>query len=553
VILLKLVSVTCRSLRDIVAQTGAMFSNPFTSVVPIMAETGRRGDGTLLGAGIVITPTIVLTCRHVIEELDDCDFVESPLLGEAVLCDSHLHHPTSARASNVLDLCVLHFASLPGTAPAPLARQARLTNRKLTAVGFSQQERVTQRIVPDLRVLQDELCDGLLQAAQLGSGLPGGFSGSPVLEELEGSWYVVGLLSSGGETAPTSRIIAVDPIASFLAQNGIECSIVDLRSLPPASADAANKETQAGRVARQSRRSRIAASIGIGVVAVLLLIAMAFHEFSVAPPPVAELQASSTSLQVGESTTLTWSTSNATDVRLEPIGNVPLHGSLQVTPTESATYRLVSRNANGDVVEKTAFVKVMRPTVSADEPQKATARVETAPPKQTPETSRLAIANARSVENAEHISLSPDKPNDSASSAKTGGSPVSSNETAEPTVRLKMSEFSGTVFPSFSRVAIPESAQKRLEIWLENASADVQFSTVRITLNGTPMTPLVSTTALPHGSRTHVRFDATSSEYTLKPGENSLSFSATDVSGNKYSARFYLTIQSQIAAPQLIP
>ena len=44
----------------------------------------------------------------------------------------------------------------------------------------------------------------------------------------------------------------------------------------------------------------------------------------------------------GESTTLTWETTNATDVQIDGVGPVNPTGSRQVTPTDSTTYRLVA-------------------------------------------------------------------------------------------------------------------------------------------------------------------------------------------------------------------
>jgi peptidoglycan-associated lipoprotein len=78
------------------------------------------------------------------------------------------------------------------------------------------------------------------------------------------------------------------------------------------------------------------------------------------PQPTASLTANPNSIQQGESTTLTWQTTNATDVTLEGIGAVEANGSQQVTPTQSTTYRLIAKGAGG-TQEATARVTVAQP------------------------------------------------------------------------------------------------------------------------------------------------------------------------------------------------
>jgi peptidoglycan-associated lipoprotein len=78
------------------------------------------------------------------------------------------------------------------------------------------------------------------------------------------------------------------------------------------------------------------------------------------PQPTASLTANPNSIQRGESTTLTWQTTNATDVTLEGVGAVQASGSQQVTPIESTTYRLTAKGAGG-TQEATARVTVSQP------------------------------------------------------------------------------------------------------------------------------------------------------------------------------------------------
>ena len=78
------------------------------------------------------------------------------------------------------------------------------------------------------------------------------------------------------------------------------------------------------------------------------------------PAPTATLNASPTSIQRGQTATLAWQTTNATDVTIEGVGPVQPSGSQTVSPTESTSYRLIARGAGG-TIDATARVTVTEP------------------------------------------------------------------------------------------------------------------------------------------------------------------------------------------------
>ena len=80
-----------------------------------------------------------------------------------------------------------------------------------------------------------------------------------------------------------------------------------------------------------------------------------------APPaaPTASLSADPNTIEKGQSTTLTWQTTNATDVTLGP-NKVDATGSATVSPTDSTTFHLVAKGAGG-TQEATARVTVTMP------------------------------------------------------------------------------------------------------------------------------------------------------------------------------------------------
>jgi peptidoglycan-associated lipoprotein len=80
------------------------------------------------------------------------------------------------------------------------------------------------------------------------------------------------------------------------------------------------------------------------------------------PPaaPTASLTANPDTIEKGQSTTLTWQTSNATDASIDGIGAVQPNGSQQVSPGDSTTYHLTAKGPGG-TQEATARVTVNAP------------------------------------------------------------------------------------------------------------------------------------------------------------------------------------------------
>src|SRR5260370_36130976 len=66
------------------------------------------------------------------------------------------------------------------------------------------------------------------------------------------------------------------------------------------------------------------------------------------PQPTVTLQATPTNVQRGQSTTLQWSSTNATSLTLTPgVGNVSPQGNTSVTPTDSVTYTIAAMGPGG--------------------------------------------------------------------------------------------------------------------------------------------------------------------------------------------------------------
>ena len=78
------------------------------------------------------------------------------------------------------------------------------------------------------------------------------------------------------------------------------------------------------------------------------------------PTPTASISVDPSSIQAGQSATLSWQTTNATDVSIDGIGAVQPNGSQSVSPTDSTTYHLVAKGAGG-TQEATARLTVTQP------------------------------------------------------------------------------------------------------------------------------------------------------------------------------------------------
>src|SRR5262249_2470720 len=74
-------------------------------------------------------------------------------------------------------------------------------------------------------------------------------------------------------------------------------------------------------------------------------------------PPAVAVKAEPPTIKSGESVVLNWKTENATEVRLEPLGDVDVSGSKSVALTQSTNFKLVAIGPGGSK-EATVHVEV---------------------------------------------------------------------------------------------------------------------------------------------------------------------------------------------------
>jgi peptidoglycan-associated lipoprotein len=85
------------------------------------------------------------------------------------------------------------------------------------------------------------------------------------------------------------------------------------------------------------------------------------------PAPTASISVNPSSIEAGQSASLTWETTNATDVSIDGIGAVQPNGSQSVSPTESSTYHVTAKGAGG-TQEASTRLTVTQPPPSPPPP-----------------------------------------------------------------------------------------------------------------------------------------------------------------------------------------
>ena len=86
------------------------------------------------------------------------------------------------------------------------------------------------------------------------------------------------------------------------------------------------------------------------------------------PAPTALLSVSPSNIHAGGSASLTWQTTNATDVSIDGIGAVQANGSQSVFPTESTTYHLTAVGPGGTQEASTRLTVTQPPPAPPSAP-----------------------------------------------------------------------------------------------------------------------------------------------------------------------------------------
>jgi len=127
------------------------------------------------------------------------------------------------------------------------------------------------------------------------------------------------------------------------------------------------------------RTKKRSLAVLVGVLGLLLLAGACKKKVAAAPPPppppppppapTVTLTAEPSTVEKGQSATLSWSSQNATDLDLEPgVGKVQASGSNSVTPQDSTTYTITATGPGGSTTQS-ARVTVTIPPPPPPPPQ----------------------------------------------------------------------------------------------------------------------------------------------------------------------------------------
>ncbi len=132
-------------------------------------------------------------------------------------------------------------------------------------------------------------------------------------------------------------------------------------------------------------------------------------------------------------------------------------------------------------------------------------------------------------------------------------SPVPAQITIErANLELRLPEHQGAIFPNYTTVLVPSADLRRFELFLRDCLTEVQVSTVRVKLNGNPISALLNLNPIPQGIRVIVNLGlSTNPEFRLKTeGYNQIDFEALDDSRNRYVGQFFIKVDSKVQKPQ---
>jgi hypothetical protein len=237
-------------------------------------QKGERPQ--VLGSGIVVSPRVVLTCAHVLSsghsDFFHRSFTEDDLFApdEIYILDGSTTYEAvriscreAPEQSNGRvfsgDFCCVHFHQLPDLTPARLCRSRSVQGMKFRAAGFTAELlRPVSRIIPGIELIHGEhdANTGAVQSVQVNGGLPHGFSGAPVFAS-EMPPVVLGMLQLGGTTSTTSRFIAVDALAKFLAAQCPGIDFGDFVGNPEKGPESAGPPSKRGNVSQTVRTGDI--------------------------------------------------------------------------------------------------------------------------------------------------------------------------------------------------------------------------------------------------------------------------------------------------------
>lgn len=239
-----------------------------------------------LGTGVIIDEFCILTCWHIIFDKAanwQCEPHEVVIFIQTNQDDS-LIKAAIQNFNDRYDLLLLSAdATLPLLDKIVFLRDivkpfnANLLGAAYWLHGYDGQhagEVLGHWPIPPLMPGFDALSDHKLFEFQFSSGIPEGSSGSPVFISAGERNFCIGVAWLGSKRSPTSRVVASDPILTFLKSSGVE-SLDTQDAEIVLKSPLLNKRTSTVSSARTSKLPLLLGSAGLSVclVAVIVLFA----------------------------------------------------------------------------------------------------------------------------------------------------------------------------------------------------------------------------------------------------------------------------------------
>jgi len=189
-------------------------------------------------------------------------------------------------------------------------------------------------------------------------------------------------------------------------------------------------------------------------------------------PPVVTFSATASVIQAGQSTILSWTSTDATSVTIDnEVGSVPVNGSVSVTPSQTTTYTLTATGVGG-TSSSSITVTVNHPvpsvTLTASPTSINVGESATLSWTSTDATSVTIDHGVGSVPNNGSVSVTPSQTTTYTLTATGAGGSASSTVTVELTIPFPVVTF--TAEPS---VVVPGAASKL--IWTATYTTNVEI------------------------------------------------------------------------------
>lgn len=181
-------------------------------------------DNNFVGSGFAIAPGWILTCQHVLDGCDGSIWMKPSDNQAAEEITGRTYQIQMNNGKRDLDLVLVPCKSeLPASAKLGIGLDRKfwvddLKNQNCRVQGGLYRE---QRTITEV-TQQATTIEGLPTEVQVMGGVVEGFSGSPVVININGEEIAIGVAYHGGQGVNHSRIFLLDPVVDFISNRYVQ-------------------------------------------------------------------------------------------------------------------------------------------------------------------------------------------------------------------------------------------------------------------------------------------------------------------------------------------